>query len=806
MKKKNQKIAAILIISILISSISFSGCGESQENISVGQWLSLVNQTFGMESYQSDTPYFDNISQDSSYFDTVQTAAEWDVIDTAWDINVDEMLTWNMALLTLVNVGNFTPEDTSEEDKIEYAIEHFDNSIRNYWMKRYIAVDKAIFLLGIAHEQWAKATYDHVIEEVTYQENVLDLTGEEINLEGCIIEDNLIKIPVSSGVVLEAGQVYVLPADREHFGVQAYKADKVYQDEQYIYIENSSDEMTLEDVAEEVFVEETFVPAMDKAIVYDGNGNVLSVGSALSPVSDTKAGENRYATNLLAGGEEYRGEKLANTQKKEIKVDGFTIYYEYAKSGSFYFKAGAESDNLLDSSDIKMKAKVSAEISNLEVTAKVDWGIFKGLKSAMLKLDYQTKLSGGIESSFKPPEMVFAPYDNRNSSFWTNLKGSSLKSRTAKGAKTIKIASMDIYSIGVARVCLDINLRVEANGSFTITVTESGAKGLEYKNSNLRVINESKKDTDAQLKGSIELTGGIGPALYVIGLKKKIIGAQIRVGVGGEGSVTVHLADSEMHLIDEMDFGNDSPEAFTGMSSASITAASSTIEAVAKTQGGFYESTVEANVLLHADVCVDIGVYFILKIQVDGDSYATGMIKELKKAEWEIFGKKNAKLFCMHVDNWDWTAAFANMKIGLGIGGAPCMLQYMPFDKDQDAEETEADEAETENAGESNEQAGEQDVEAKGDMIVLDSVMLAVAPEEKSSIVVLRVPGGYSLGDLRFQSSNEKIVAVDVKGNLTGISEGSAIVTISTSDGKYKTYCAVTVLSGDSLTFTPVEV
>ena len=801
MKRAERTTAIILALIILTSSIQLTGCGKNQNTISVGQWLAMVNQAFGMETYQSEIPYFENIPRGSTYFETVQIAIEWEVIDKEQDIDVEEKLNWKTALITLMNVGNFLPADTSEEEKIEYAIEHFDKSIRTYWMKRNIEVDRAVSLLEIAHRQWAGATFDHVTEEVIYKPDVVDFTQEGKEIDNYVIEGNLVKIPRSSAEEIKEGDVYVLPVGEDNFLVQAYKADRVYQDEEYLYIENSTEELGLEDVAEEIFVEETYMPTMEKAIIYDGNGNILSVGAALSPVSYTEDGSPVYAANLPRADEEgYRFEHTADV-KKTIKVDGYDVGYEFGKSGNFYFKASISSQEESKSKTTKLKTTASAEISNLEITNEIDWGLFKGLKSASLKVNYRTAIKGAIEASYKPPAMIVAPYNNGNGKFWSNLKRSYLKSETDKGAKTIKIASVDVYSIGLARACLDVNLKIEADGSFSVTITESGTKGIEYRNGNVRVINDSTRNTDVQLEGSIELTGGIGPAIYLIGLKEKVIGAQIRIGIGGEGRIATHLADPEMHLIDEMDFGEETSAPFIALNSAEITTDSATIEAIAQARGGVYKGTA-SEIPLHADVCIDIGAYFILRLELESNGLVGDLIGGGKS--WELLGKDNARLFSMHVGNFDWALAWANKKVGWNVGTAACTLKYVPFDSEGDAKDEEALEDEKENPGDSGDTEDGQHIEMDGEMIVLDSVMLTASTGENQRIVIKKIPEGYTPDDLQFQSGDEKVVTVDENGNFIGVSEGSTVITISTKDGKYKAYCAVTIFDNEKVEFTPM--
>ena len=128
-----KKLISILmvIVTLLSMVMSFSGCSTQQNNsLTLGQWLGMVNNSFGMESYSQEEPYIKNVSKENEYFNTIQIAAEWDVIDRDTIINPNSALTWKEALVTLVNVGNFTSTNATEDEKIDYAINNFDNSIR----------------------------------------------------------------------------------------------------------------------------------------------------------------------------------------------------------------------------------------------------------------------------------------------------------------------------------------------------------------------------------------------------------------------------------------------------------------------------------------------------------------------------------------------------------------------------------------------------------------------------------------------------------------------------------------------------
>ena len=81
----------LIIVTLLTTVMSLGGCStQNNTSLSIGQWLTMVDEAFGMQSYTSEEPYFLNVKSDNPYFAAVQIAAEWDVIDKNKSIDVNE--------------------------------------------------------------------------------------------------------------------------------------------------------------------------------------------------------------------------------------------------------------------------------------------------------------------------------------------------------------------------------------------------------------------------------------------------------------------------------------------------------------------------------------------------------------------------------------------------------------------------------------------------------------------------------------------------------------------------------------------
>lgn len=817
----------VLIVVLSFSSVLMAGCASAPKiTFSLGQWLALVNNEFGMSSYTQETPYFENVTSDNPYFGTVQIAAEWDVISTSEKLDIDAPLTWEKALLTLVNVGDFTADDATDEDKVAYAIEHFDSSIRDYWMDRSIEVEKAIYLLGIAQEQWANRKYDALIEEVTYQKEVVDLTQGENKITEYKEQGNETAIPLSSGVDLKIGEIYILPPNEFNMEPTIHKVASTYTDGDYLYIINDDESIELGEVVEEMYVEGTYEPTMDQIVVYDGNGNIISSGTQIINAEALKANSDMPTASFLGNTNTNSDlQSCASNVSLSFEVDGYKISLKYDLNGKLNLSATVETPNLLgQNAQNEIKGNLGVSIKDLEVSQKVDIEWFK-LKEASLKVDYETAINAGLKFSSKIVDKVGAPaYSNGNGYFKTNLFRSVLKDKGAYGAqtiaskKTVKICSLNIYNAAVAKVCLDVNVQIAADGSVSVNITESGTKGLEFKNGNLRVINTCDKDIDFEVKGKIEATIGMGPALYIVGLKKKVLGVELRVGVGAEAAVTTHLTDGKKHLIESSGSDGDiTPEACEGLQYAEIQTTAEDIAAVAKSQGYIIDAAAlaalgPAALLLQYNFCVDVKGYFILKIGLSDEAYATEFIGSNVKVTWDICGSKNAVFVHAHIDNFDWNTA--SIEWGSGYSDL-CTFEFASFEDMATEEiEVEADAGGVEgelpedafdveiSGGFETDQVQTTDINAWGqEVIVISDMKLDIDINASKILSVEQLPSGYTMADIVFTSADEKVAKVNSNGVILGVSAGNTMITVSTKDGKYAIYCAVTVYDSSEVDF-----
>lgn len=370
---------------ILIQTTLLSSCAKQNDiYISNGDWITLVDDSFGMTSYNNEEPYIKNIDKSNDYFDAIQIACEWDIINPEDELNIDDKLILSYALVTLVNCIGLTDYSNTDEEKIKYAIENFNVKIRNKDLNKKVNPETAIKLIDGAKNVWRDYKYLTPIEEVSYAEGVKDYSegSNQIN-DYKTLNNGIIAIPkeTNKDINVENGDVYILPTNGETIGTNVYKAENVTEDNEFIYIANSDDELDLYDVAQDIKVEETFTPRMENTIVYDGNGQVVSSGTNIENITDVQVNQAPEVAPLGA----VSNQEITSCAAKvshSFEIQGFKVGLEYDLNDKFDLKATVSSDDLLKKSDnSSLKASLSIGVSDLDVTQKVDYSWFK-LKEA----------------------------------------------------------------------------------------------------------------------------------------------------------------------------------------------------------------------------------------------------------------------------------------------------------------------------------------------------------------------------------------------------------------------------------------
>lgn len=792
--KHTRKIVALLmaVVAILSSLLIWFSCSLMQEDkFTKGEWLASLCDYFGMYGYNQEEPYANTVDKESEYFPYVQMAFEWGMINDK-EIDPDDEMTKGFLATTLVRcVGLADTEGMSDEevaafaaanDYISYSYEDegdFDDEVTPAEADRSLA---------LAYNIWTDRTLE-TAENYEVAENVVDLSDGELTeavAQGQVVIDpvnSTVEMPAEAATGLAEGSVFILPATDENETASAFKVGAIVVEDGKAYIQTVEPEM--EEVLSNLELSGDIESAdLDEIEFVDGMGNVI-------PVDDTAQTASNASGNIGFLGGLNTGAQTAATGLERsftFAVEGLSISGKI-KGKSVSITVKGEMDVGKKNSGAKASVSRSYEIKDigLEYDWDVKWKWFKPtIKSAYAKVKYTTVETTTGEFSWDKTGSFFADQrgnyaTNENGfKYWKEWYNKSLKLKADEtGKKTITICSFPLASGAVARIDLDIKLKISVSGSVELVVETNHSNGVEYKNGGLRYIQSKGKNVDLKLKGKLELTGYIGFTLKA--LKMNLVGAGVEAGVGFEAEVTAHMLDSHNKLVAEVSGGGN---------------AEVVNDVLKNEQGLSLDIDNQSTGDLHFDVCLDVKAYWILKIGLDSDCKIYSILKGLGvkvNLEYVIHGSSNDKsvIWQKHMEEWQWVPT--------------CTREYADWEAANVTTEAEnTDDQVTDGSGsESND--GPSLESSNDEFLDIDTYFVNILVGNSEKISISQLPKGYKASDVKFSSNNTAVATVDANGKVTGVGDGIAEIEVSIPGTEFKVTCTVVVSEVGGGSFTGIK-
>ncbi len=682
------------LVMAMILAVSMTGCHNSNiTGISKGDWIRLIIARAGIEGHTENKPYYMNINEQSEYFNDIQAAVEWQIIDPAYPFEPDEMLNREWTAFTLVNLARDLNEGSQASIK-DISKSSFSDSVAT-------AVASGLMKLDSRNMFRPKKMIDR-----NEAEDCLDLVIEHINNRH--FEEDIFEIDwADDAEVFDGSDLYideetkstVVPDDFGAVEGDVIISSKGIDTKAWKVVSQEGNELQLEETdlskeAESINVQGSISVNFNEAEIYDANGNLLS-----SPPSGSH--QNDYI-ELMA--------ERTNVQKFEL--NGFDITIK-SKDGSFSVDAEKKLTN--------GKIYAGIGINGMDADFKMKTNYFIP-ESVYWHMKFNTSETLGIQSDIKKSFVGdFAKLDSSN--FLGSLSNFMQKKEDAVQTE-LKLATVKVplFEIPYCDLVIDVILQLKLSGKAEIVLSQNYNFGAEYVNGNFRTIKEHDHTNDFTLKAETTLTAGVRTSIVTIGVN--LMDASVNAGVQASFKANVHMFDDDGQMHDyPVDASADLAD----------------------------ELAAEADDVV---VCVDAAGGWVLNVEFFSSKSEAG--KLLGQVKIDILNPKNAPLFKgagQHFENWQ--------------AVDQCTRKSRPKSDEREVMET------------------------KG-KISLNAYSLAVHPGETKSISVLGLPAGYSLTDLTCTSSDPSVASVSGL-SITGISSGSAVITISTSDGTFHAACNVLV-------------
>lgn len=815
-----KRIIALLLAVTMLMTCTLTGCSAANANtaLSMGQWVSLLADSFGMQNYLSDKPYFKNITQDNAYFAAFQMAAEWEILEPSEEIRDTTTVKYKDVLVSLVNAGGFLPDGATEEEKIDYAINAFDSSIRKYWMNRDIRMDEAITLLDTAQKQWAEKQISNPVHEAKLADSVKNYLDTDLQYTE---ENGRIKVDSNAVEQLNVGDVFALPCSGESAAMIKKVTDITYESgNAYIQYEDLSDE-ELAQYAENIVVRDTTEVDFSNVVgIYDENGNPIVLDDTTANV-DQAASRDGEARAVHLGAMQSSDARIVNTgifdgAKGEytftVKGNKFTITLSGKSFGVKWSKDSDKKNNQYR--DTKKTTYISAECSDFMLTKDIDisWG---KIKSALIKFDYKMKIQGGVKVTTNNKVGVQdGDGSNVTSSINSIVNGykDALKNVT-KSVKETKYTNDSVYicriklvPAGLAAVDFIVKGVVTVTGELKIVIEFAGCQGIEYKNGQVRYIKANNNSIDLALEGKIEAT--LSPGFAITLLDRWQIG-EVLLDLGAGTSVTfkAHLFDEQKHLIYTETNCTLTAEDIEEMDQVESYVSPEELEAFAKDKGGTAKIDEGRDIQLIRGFCLEWKLYPIVRLSM-GDGLLPNLLRSNKVSlTLEFLGEKNTKL-TGHID-FDRTtgksAAFlqglfepgvfgVDLVGALGVG-KECSFDFKPWDDNADTLPMDDKPAAIDSA----------DI-LTTDQITLSEIRVTLTEGETGTVTITGLPAGYKVEDIHAVSADETIATIDIRyGRINTYDKaGTTMITVKTKDGKFQTAIAVTVVEKNQIAFSGI--
>lgn len=499
------------IIMALFSVLPGIITNDPEKTMPTGAWLTLINNEFGMTSYENTEPYFESVTNESEYFDAVQIAYEWGIItdEDEEGFDVTAPVTAEFVAVTLkrvarlelkndVTITNAAKLDYPDEVAVAVSNGLFKLSVSGRFNNRVMSYDDCLAALTAAKDIWANKTFNETKYDYTLQDDV------DYGTQGLIVDEN-------GEIVTDNGEV------------------------------------VLEDVFEEISFEGNFVPNFEASKISDSQGNVLNDAEQGDPDAEVVYAPEGFSLSDLKNFDIHNIDYIALLKKVKLSfsVGGFKVKAKVNDNGFNVSVSGTVCDGV--------NITKAYDLSNFNVNAKLDCNVLRNnIKDSYVRVDYDlvetTLINGSYAASLAETPLAEGedPVD-----FLTRVK-EGLFELTRGANNKIKIFKIDVPIPNVPGVSigLELSLVIDCYGRIEITVTSSEVKGYEIVNNKARFINNSEVyDKDYIIAANAEVKATLDFQLNVLGVC--IVDVAFTGGIGIGIRTTVFVMNDDGSVLDK---------------------------------------------------------------------------------------------------------------------------------------------------------------------------------------------------------------------------------------------------------------
>lgn len=500
----------MLVCAILLS---ITGCTKQKETILLKDWLELIVTEMNLPQATSSKPIYLNIDSNNPYFEIVQSASEWGVIEKNVSIDLDSKLTKEWAAYTLVNL-------MSTEDSITKIKDSNKSIFPDHIAK---SVSLGIFSLDkrTCFSPQTVLSKEEAILKLDLVKNYINNYEVKEPIYEASFDDELIDVDVP--IEFNKDTKTAIFKESQSIDVDDVIHWKDDDDKYYIVKEINDNELGKEAKLEEA----------DYNDVY----NSFEINDSFEV--DFSEAEIEVYNNIELNDNSL---KTVNVVSRELKI------------GDFEGVVNADSNGIslkLNKGDLKTEAKI------YKVKPTVRWKTTDGnINDAYFKVSFNSTELIKVEP--KKQSNYYLDFKNLKGNDFIKSLLNSFKSSENMDGTTIPICQIKVPfpNMPILTLTMQLKLHIYTSGKVELVLVNNHDVGIEIKNNKLRTFSNSERDADFIMKASTATTVGLTTGVSTGNLA--LMDIFVKGGIRGYIDTVVHLYDSlgnkeEKHIPVELD-------------------------------------------------------------------------------------------------------------------------------------------------------------------------------------------------------------------------------------------------------------
>ena len=493
----------VFILFILFKAFAKNFTEEAEQiqegDLSRYQWMEMLCGQTGMTAHDSQEPYFKDVSEDDAYYNYIQAAAEWGIVEKASRFHGEEYASGRFIALTVMRViGEDRVQDyldkkdeITETDYLDCAIEL--DLIQEDELNRSFSQERAREVLNRLSELYYGVFWQDDMEQVEYAKDVVVLSSgsilqanEDVS-EVSIAAETLSQVEEGKIIVFDYGNTGLKIARR----ITGIGAEGTLQLDDDIELNEILGSLAVSDISEVSMADIlNYYQLSRSAAAMEMRHDASNARNAVSPVFSSEAECKGFKVTLST---EEDGDK------KKLKVS----VTDNGSGVSYVLPIEKEIDK-----DSEYQADL--DVDKIFVATKLEYSAADGVKYAEVALDAHTAFEGGILASSSENKILLCE-------------------------TPVPLGS------GIVGVRLQLYLVISAEGTVTLKAEIPMSVCVRYeKGKGVRSVAQDISVEKPELKANADVSLMLrGESVLVLFMAINVLDAEADIGVAANAQLTV---------------------------------------------------------------------------------------------------------------------------------------------------------------------------------------------------------------------------------------------------------------------------